>query len=329
MKMKHTEDYINELLAKYIGAEPLSEQEKTDIQDWIASHTQEYNRLVKLISPQKPPEFDAAKAWQRVEQHIENNAGQNKGKIFSMNASKKKSIGMSVFYVAASVLIIMVLSVSFFLRSWNTEEWMYANNTAMKETVYLPDSSTVILYPNSALSYKSDASYSSREVGLKGKAFFDVRKMHGKPFRIQSECIKVEVLGTSFLVDATKSASAGVYVKTGVVRVESESSEVVIKANQKAELVRDVLKTGNIDNPFQVFEERPKILSFTNRPITEVAREIEEMAGLKIEVEKNLQNNKITTQISLENAEAIVEELAFLCNCKYEVIEAGTHYRLY
>ena len=35
--MKYTEDYINELLAKYIAGEILSRQETDDIQEWISS----------------------------------------------------------------------------------------------------------------------------------------------------------------------------------------------------------------------------------------------------------------------------------------------------
>ena len=53
IEMEHTEEYINELLAKYITGEVMSESEKNDIQEWIATHADEYNRLVKLISPKK------------------------------------------------------------------------------------------------------------------------------------------------------------------------------------------------------------------------------------------------------------------------------------
>ena len=53
--MKHTEEHINELLAKYITGEVMSESEKNDIQEWIATHADEYNRLIKLISPKKLP----------------------------------------------------------------------------------------------------------------------------------------------------------------------------------------------------------------------------------------------------------------------------------
>lgn len=106
--MKYTEDYINELLAKYLAGETLSRQETDDIQEWIASHTQEYNRLVKLVSPQKPLVFNTEKAWERIEQHIDRSISQEK-KVYSITDGKKKRVSMSVFYIAASVIVLILL----------------------------------------------------------------------------------------------------------------------------------------------------------------------------------------------------------------------------
>lgn len=328
--MKHTEEYINELLAKYIIGEVMSDSEKNDIQEWIATHADEYNKLVKLISPKKAPEFGTAKAWTRIEEHINKTSVKNKPTMnISINKNKNRSLGMSVFYAAASVLVILVISISFFMSNKDNKEQLFANNTAEKMMIYLPDSSSVILYPNANVSYKTGGINSPREIELNGKAFFNVRKMHGRAFKVQSENLMVEVLGTSFLVDATKAESSSVYVKTGIVSVESENSKVIIKANQKAELDNNTLKTGKIENPYEVFEERPKVLSFENAGIMEVVEKIEQTTGVKIEVSEKVQKNKITSKIDTADTEAIIVELAFLCNCKYETLETGKHYRLY
>ena len=321
--MKHTEEYINELLAKYITGEVMSDSEKNDIQEWIATHADEYNRLVKLISPKKAPEFGTAKAWTRIEEHINKTSAKKPAMSISINKNKKKSLGMSVFYAAASVLVI------FMSKRDNNNEQLFANNTAEKMMIYLPDSSSVTLYPNANVRYRTGGMNSAREVALNGKAFFNVRKMHGSAFKVQSENLMVEVLGTSFLVDATKAESSSVYVKTGVVSVESENSKVIIKANQKAELDNKTLKTGKIENPYEVFEEKPKVLSFENAGIMEVVEKIEQTTGVKIEVSKELRNNKITSRVNTADTEAIIMELAFLCSCKYEILEDGKHYRLY
>lgn len=327
--MKHTEEYINELLAKYITGEVMSDSEKNDIQEWIATHADEYNKLVKLISPKKAPEFGTTKAWTRIEEHINKSSTKKPAIKISIDNSKKKSLSMSVFYAAASILVIVIISISFFINSRNNREQLFANNTTEKMMIYLPDSSSVILYPNANVSYRTEGMNSTREVVLNGKAFFNVRKMSGKSFKVQSENLMVEVLGTSFLVDATKAESSSVYVKTGVVSVESENSKVIIKANQKAELDNNNLKTGMIEDPYEVFEDKPQILSFENTGIMEVVEKIEQTTGVIIEVNKGLRDNKITSRIDTADTEAIIVELAFLCNCKYEILENGKHYRLY
>ena len=61
----------------------------------------------------------------------------------------------------------------------------------------------------------------------------------------------------------------------------------------------------------------------------EVVEKIEQMTGIKIEVSEGLKGNKITSKIDSSNPEAVIIELAFLCNCKYETLKAEKHYRLY
>ena len=169
--MKHTEEYINELLAKYITGEVMSDSEKNDIQEWIATHADEYNRLVKLISPKKAPEFGTAKAWTRIEEHINKTSAKKPAMSISINKNKKKSLGMSVFYAAASVLVIVVISISFFMSNRdNNNEQLFANNTAEKMMIYLPDSSSVTLYPNANVRYRTGGMNSAREVQCKEDA---------------------------------------------------------------------------------------------------------------------------------------------------------------
>ena len=107
---------------------------------------------------------------------------------------------------------------------------------------------------------------------LKGKAFFQVKKMYGIPFRVKTDFLDVEVLGTSFLVDVAQKEKAGVFVKTGKGRVESAEHEVVIQANEKAELKGGVLKADTIRRPQDVFGVDDSVLIFEQAPITEVVR---------------------------------------------------------
>lgn len=91
--------------------------------------------------------------------------------------------------------------------------------------------------------------------------------MHGIPFRVKTDFLDVEVLGTSFLVDVAQKEKAGVFVKTGKVRVESAEHEVVIQANEKAELKGGVLKADTILRPQDVFGTDDSVLILSRHPL--------------------------------------------------------------
>ena len=191
-----------------------------------------------------------------------------------------------------------------------------------------PDSSEVILYPEATLSYYFSDKEKGRMTTLKGKAFFQVKKMHGIPFRVKTDFLDVEVLGTSFLVDVAQKEKAEVFVKTGKVRVESAEHEVVIQANEKAELKGGILKADTILCPQDVFGVDDSVLIFEQAPIMEVVKVIREKTGIQIDLAEGLEKNLITTRIN-SNEPDIAGELAFLCGCKCETLVKGKHYRLY
>lgn len=163
--MKHTEEYINELLAKYITGEVMSESEKNDIQEWIATHADEYNRLVKLISPKKAPEFGTAKAWAKIEEHIDRSVIQKPAMSISKNRNKKRSVGMSVFYAAASVLVILVISISFFMSSReNNKEQLFCQQHSRKDDDLSARQLVGDSIPDANVSYRTGGMNSAREV---------------------------------------------------------------------------------------------------------------------------------------------------------------------
>ena len=71
-----------------------------------------------------------------------------------------------------------------------------------KIKIILTDSTTVWLNSGSKLVYPDRFAESSREVFLEGEAFFDVHKIHHKPFYVRTPDINIKVLGTQFNVKA-------------------------------------------------------------------------------------------------------------------------------
>src|ERR1044071_8239908 len=62
--------------------------------------------------------------------------------------------------------------------------------------VQLADGSTVVLQPNSEIFYDKAFDSQLREVRLSGEAFFNVRRDESRPFRVYSEEVVTQVLGT-------------------------------------------------------------------------------------------------------------------------------------
>lgn len=314
---------INELLAKHFANERLTASQQEELNEWISAHRDEYRRLQKLIgaSVGKPKgiSFDAERAWQKVEAQLE----ERSQKVIPFR--RKMLFWTSM---AASLLIVLAVSMFYFSSASDEEMVRYANVGRTEQHCLLPDSSEVILYPEAVVTYQHTDK--GRLARLEGKAFFQVkRKIHGVPFKVETNLLKVEVLGTSFLVDAAGKEQAAVFVKSGKVRVKTDESGAVLEANEKAEWKDGRLEVGIIEEPQALFGEAPVVLVFSATPLPDVVRDIENKTGVRIELEAGLEKNLITTRIESESAQDMVEELAFLCGCKYKTLTEGKHYRLY
>lgn len=101
--------------------------------------------------------------------------------------------------------------------------------------VTLPDGSVVVLNVNSTLQYPQRFRGHERNVSVQGESFFDVKRNPDKPFKISSDKLSVEVLGTSFIVkDYQGDSLASVTVKTGRVKVGTPTGDdnLLVPGNQ-------------------------------------------------------------------------------------------------
>ena len=319
--MKDNEE-INGLLAKHFSHEPLSTNEQEALEAWIRSNADEYQQLKEWmdtpLETDSLPDFNAEKAWNKIEGKLE----EKPRKVLSIKWKRN----YSKLAFAASVALIAIIGILYNVKT-DTKEALkhYANATSGINHLLLPDSTEVTLYPNTRLTYKSG---NTREVTMEGKAFFHVKKDR-KPFRITVSALSIEVLGTSFLVDAQEQAKAGVFVKNGIVRVTTERQETTLTANEQVEVANGSMKTGRIDNADELFGENATVLTFTHTPLSEAVQEIEKHTGIRIELDKGFEQDAITTRLKPDNINNILKELTFICGCKCDTVEKGKHYRLY
>jgi len=177
---------------------------------------------------------------------------------------------------------------------------MYQVVTALKErkTVQMPDGTLVSLEQGSTLDYPDRFSGNTREIYLKGEAFFEVTKDAARPFIVHTELLKTTVLGTSFNVEAYPEGNeARVVVVTGKVKVEviaegKEQQEVVVTPNQRAvyyELPDRLEKQEAADEATFCRQRRNGTFIYTGVAVPKVVEEMQRFYHISLELQGNMQ----------------------------------------
>lgn len=107
-------------------------------------------------------------------------------------------------YASSAVAILLVSLVSFYLYKMSDTPRMEYIATSFGEhkDIKLPDGTVITLNSLSSISYPHDLEGDTRQIELKGEAYFDVAKDSLKPFVVTVDNIEVKVLGTKFNVEA-------------------------------------------------------------------------------------------------------------------------------
>ncbi len=143
-------------------------------------------------------------------------------------------------FLRIAAIIVIVMTAGYFLfyliSNPSTEQLVAGNSTT---TTTLPDGTEVTLNHNSILKYPKIFASNIRTVQLQGDAYFEVAHDLSKPFVIQTKNIQVEVLGTSFYINAkVEQPTVDVFVKTG---------KVAIIGNKKEKLFLTAGEKGTFD----------------------------------------------------------------------------------
>ena len=108
---------------------------------------------------------------------------------------------------------------------------------AATKTIWLPDSSEVVLNANSSIRFNRKGTNGKREVWVTGEAFFKVRHIDragtAQPFAVYAGDAVIEVLGTEFNVKAINN-TIGVLLQQGKVRfsVPGSNASTIMQPNE-------------------------------------------------------------------------------------------------
>lgn len=304
---------IDELLGKHFAHEPLTDAQQETLGEWISTHPEEYKQLQLIMENaeknlHKEWQFDAQRAWEKVSPRLK-----------ERRHTPIRSLTLLIT-VAATVAIVWM-----FLPKRAQATFNYRNTTASVEKYMLPDSSEITLFPQSSIEGRIAQDKGRRNVCLEGKAYFDVRKANGRSFIVQTQTATIEVLGTSFTIEAVGQTYTDVKVRNGRVKVSSEHTATELIANEQAKIEKGKILKSKIQEPETVFGFVEQQLVFHSEPVENIVYQIEQFTGVEIELDQRLHGNLLTTTLDISDIESVIEELAYLCKCDYTRISATRH----
>ncbi|MFD2037575.1 FecR family protein [Belliella marina] len=202
---------LKKIISQYLDGKTSAEDSKL-IEKWLDNLAGD--------NPAIHPNLDLAKI--KARQKFLNQIEQD-----SISRTEKKKNNWA-WKIAAGLIPFLMLSMAWLY--FNQEESWIETSTTFGEfkEFYLPDSSRILLKPNSTIKYLSSFD-KNRLVELEGNAFFDVRKNPKSPFLVHSGALEIKVLGTSFdILSFHDSDESKVTVATGLVAVSEGKRQLAL-----------------------------------------------------------------------------------------------------
>lgn len=171
----------------------------------------------------------------------------------------------------------------------------------MKFKIKLPDGSTVWLNAASTLKYPASFGNTSRMVELTGEAYFDIANAASHPFIVQSGSQSVQVLGTTFNVDAyPEDGLSKTTLIAGSVRVMNNRGSIVIQPGQQA--VNDPDNNSSLRVIYADTEKETawtnNMFSFKNDNLQAVLRDIARWYNVAIKYSGPIPDERFSGEIS-------------------------------
>jgi ferric-dicitrate binding protein FerR (iron transport regulator) len=288
---------IWELLAGRLHNE-LSPEEQADLNKALEepsarallNRSEEIHRGIKATEALR--EANKQKSWNTIEQVI--------------NKKNYQLFVRSFLKYAAVLVLAFVLGLYIdTLKNAPDQEIQYAEIEVMHGQtghIFLFDGTEVFLNSGSKFRYPNQFNQSERNVFLEGEAYFKVKSNKKLPFKVNTQSLQVEVLGTSFNVSAYPGDGyQAVVLEEGKVQINELSGEKIdeIHPGQIA-LKRDGVEGVKIEGiePYQYTSWKDGKVVFEGERLSDIAKKLERWYNVEIRFEKEkLKDYKFTGTI--------------------------------
>ncbi|MDH6306444.1 transmembrane sensor [Parabacteroides sp. PF5-5] len=253
-----------------------SQQEKEEVKNWVDSSS-----LNKEEFMREREFFDAILL-----------SGYKRNENKQLKGHRSSTIRRELLRLVAAIALLIIAGVSFYqlkINEINTVQNTIIVPAGQRVNLILPDGTNVWLNALTELKYPSFFNGSTREVYLNGEAYFDVKPTGGKRFVVHTERYDVEVLGTSFNVEAyNETGKFSTALMEGSVKIVNRSNEadnITLERNQKAYVSSQGLLASSIISDFDMYRWKDGLICFKNTNFIELMNWFEKYYDIDIIIE--------------------------------------------
>jgi ferric-dicitrate binding protein FerR (iron transport regulator) len=306
--------------------------ERLQLSAWIAlqeKNSQHYKKVKQafdlsgeyyVTKKTKSPDLDINQEWNHFLNQIEKKETAN---IHSLRPEKNlyplwARIAAAVLIVAASGYVL-----NYFVSRNESIRFESAGNTL---DVTLPDGSHVSLNHHSKLTFAPDYGKENRTVTLTGEGFFEVESNPQKPFIIEVNDARVEVLGTTFNVQGYSShKELEVVVETGTVKfsVPHAKKNVILKAGDRGTYQKEKMDlSSRINHDVNFLSWKTRRIVFEESDLRSVVETLNRLYQANISIATEVPDTCVlTVTFDQQSLEAILNVLKTTLNLTYTIKE--------
>lgn len=321
-----SEDIIN----KYLTGQ-CSEEEIVEVNAWINAWMKESEenarqlfRMEEIYHLGKFNQYADRQQMARAEKQLYKKLDEEKRK---QNKILRMHRWMKYAAMIAVILVIGGGSGYWLYQNGNNQHMMVAvANEGIVKEIILPDGTKVWLNNSATLKYPREFSEKARNVYLDGEAYFEVTKNRHKPFTVQSDAMRVRVLGTTFNFKCDKNYRiAEVTLIEGEIEVKGnkEEGQIILAPGQRAELNKNNgrLTVKQVDAKMDAVWH-DNLIPFQKADIFTISKALERFYDIKIILSPDMRADKTYSGVLKKKStiESVLKSLQNSISIDYKIV---------
>jgi transmembrane sensor len=270
----------------------LSPEEERVFSDWLNA------------SPANKEKYEQIKkVWREdlADYSLYENADENQAWTALQKKKDSRVLSMKKWTIAAVIFLLVGAPAIWYFASRN-DQTIYQTAAAEKRTLPLPDGSTIILQPGSALQIAKNQSQSRNIILISGAASFEVVHNKDLPFIVDMDFARITDIGTRFTITKTTD-SINIQVAEGIIAFDNKTTGETkeLSAGDALTLYTSKERKGQTHSS----------LRFDAAPLSEIIESLQKHFKKIIRLEDPAsENKKLTLHLDGESLQDIMQIIA-------------------